>query len=30
VQYRLARLDRKMGSRPAIHRPDQPLFPLGL
>jgi len=29
VQYRLARLDRKMGSEPAIDRPSQSLFPLG-
>ena len=29
VQYRLARLDRKMGSRPAIDRPSPSLFPLG-
>jgi uncharacterized protein YprB with RNaseH-like and TPR domain len=29
VQYRLARLDRKMGSHPAIDRPSQSLFPLG-
>ena len=29
VQYRLARLDRKMGSRLGIHHIDQPLFPLG-
>ena len=28
VQYRLARLDRKMGSQPAIDRPRQSLFPL--
>ena len=28
VQYRLARLDRKMGSQPAIDRPSQSLFPL--
>jgi hypothetical protein len=29
VQYRLARLDRKMGSRSAIDHPGQSLFPLG-
>jgi hypothetical protein len=29
VQYRLARLDRKIGSGSAIDRPSQPLFPLG-
>jgi hypothetical protein len=29
VQYRLARLDRKIGSQLAIDRYSQPLFPLG-